>query len=239
MKKEITTIATIAIAIIVVLFVAKLLFMPTTGMRTITQTGTAEMTADPDEAQMYLGISILKDTADLAASEAKTKSAAVIDAIKKIEGTTVETTNYNIYEEKDWTDKGSVSKGFRASYDLKVTTANFDDVGKIIDAAVNNGANNVNSVQFTLSKTAEEKVRAEALKQAGANAKIKAEAAAEGLGVILGSIVGVSESGFYPRPYYDTKLVAAVQEGASTSNLAIEPTSIDVSASITVTYKLK
>lgn len=241
MKNTITTIITIGVVLIAVLFVAKVLFVPEqlSDMKTIQAQGSAESISQPDQAEMYLRIEVLKDTADLAATESKAKSTAVVDAIKKFEGAVVETTNYNIYKKEDWTQDGPVFKGYVATYSLKVTTKNFDNVGKILDAAVNNGANGVDNVQFTLSKDAEEKVRSEVLKKAGEVARLKAEATAAGVGVKLGDIVSVSEGNFYAPPIYYARAMEAVSAGKATSDLAIEPSSITVTATINVAYKIK
>ncbi|HME86888.1 MAG TPA: SIMPL domain-containing protein, partial [Candidatus Nanoarchaeia archaeon] len=138
----------------------------------------------------------------------------------------------------DYTQNGPVFKGYVASYSLKVTTKDFDQVGKIIDVAVANGANAIDSVQFTLSKELEEQVRSEALKKAGQTARMKAEATAEGLGVELGDIVGVSESSFYAQPYYYAKATEAVAAGRPAADLVIEPSTIQVSASLNVAYEI-
>ncbi len=238
---KITQIITIGVVLIAVLFVAKLMFLPEnlSNVKTIQSQGTAETTAQPDQAEIYARIEILRDTADLAASESKTKSNAVVDALKAFDGTTVETTGYNIYKKEDWTQDGPVFKGYVATYSLKVTTSDFDQVGKIIDAAVNNGANAIDSVQFTLSKDLEEKVRSEVLKKAGEVARMKAEATAAGLGVKLGEIVSVSEGGYYAPPFYYAKAVESIAEGRPAADLAIEPSTIQVSATINVAYKIK
>ena len=238
---KIFQIITIGVVLIAVLFVAKLMFLPEnlSNVKTIQSQGTAETTAQPDQAEIYARIEVIRDTADLAASDSKAKSTAVVDAIKKFDGATVETTGYNINKKEDWTQDGPVFKGYVATYSLKVTTTDFNQVGKVIDAAVNNGANNIDSVQFTLSKNAEEKVRSETLKQAGENAKMKAQAVAEGLGVQLGDIVSVSESNFYAQPYYFAKATEAVSAGRPAADLTIEPSSITVTASINVAYKIK
>lgn len=243
MKNQITTIVTIAIAIIAVLFVAKLLFVPENPYngQTTTQTGESKTTIQPDLAESYLRIEVLKDTAEEASADAKAKYDAVATAMKNYEDVTFEVQSYNIYKKEDWTDKGPVFKGYTAAYSLKVSTKKLENIGKVIDSAVKNGVNGVDSVQFTLSTDAQEKVRSEVLKKATENAKMKAQAIADGLGMKLGSVVSVSESGYYARPYLYAKMADSVNMGGSAESAAVgmEPSSVDVTASISVTYKLK
>jgi len=238
---KIGQILVIGLVVLVLLVAAKYMFVPSraSDARTINAVGTAESTATPDQAEVYARIDVLKQTADEAAAESKTASNAVVEALKKFEGTKVETTGYNIYKREDWTENGSVFKGYVATYNLKVTTKDMAQVGKIIDAAVENGANGIDSVQFTLSKDLEEKVRAEVLKKAGETARMKAEATAAGIGVKLGNIVSVSESNFYMPPMYYAKAVEAVSSGGRAADLAIEPSSIQVSASLNVAYEIR
>ncbi len=239
--KQIATIITIGIVVIAVLFAAKLLFVPERldQTRVISSTGSSEIIASPDQAEAYLRVEILRDTAQAAADESKSVSTRVIDAVKKIEGAEVETTSYNIYKKEDYTPEGPVFKGYVATYSLKATTKKLADIGKIIDAAVANGANAVDNVQFTLSKDAEETIKKDVLKKASENAKEKAQAVADGLGVSLGAVVSVTESGYYAPPFIYAKAAETVAMGRPVSDLQIEPSKITVTATVTVTYKIR
>jgi len=68
---------------------------------------------------------------------------------------------------------------------------------------------------------------------------MKAAATAEGLGVKLGSLVAVSESNFYAPPFYYARAAESISMGEKAADLAIEPSSIQVSATITAVYKLR
>ena len=244
-QKNPTTLIIIgAVALIAVLFVVKLLFFPNineTPDRTVTSTGTAEITTQPDQSEVYFRIEILKQTADEAAQESKLKSNAVVDALKLMEGVKVETTSYNVWKKEDWSEKGSVFKGYVATYNLKATTKNFDIVGKIIDIAIANGANGIDNLQFTLTPEKESEVKKEALKKAGVDAKSKAEAIAEGVGLKLGDLVSVSSQDFYYPPIMYAKAAELSTAGADAiqREIAIEPKDLQVSATINVVYETK
>jgi hypothetical protein len=238
---KIQQILILGVVLLALLVAAKFLFIPATiDARTINAEGTAQMTAQPDEAQIYVRIQVLEQTAELAASKSKEAANNVVNALKKIEGVQVETTNYNFYKREDWTENGREFKGYEATYTIKATTQNLDRVGEIIDTAVDSGANGIDSVQFTLSKEKEEELRAQAIKKAAQTAKMKAQATAEGLGVKLGKIIAVNEGGFYAQPYFYDRAESLIAEAKTQSApLVIEPGSIHVSASVSVTYEIK
>jgi uncharacterized protein len=227
------------IVLIIILFAAKLLFFPRDiSQKTITSTGTAEIIANPDLAEIYATIEVLKDTAQEAEASSKEISDAVLEKAKSFDDLKVETLSYNIYKREDWTEKGSVFKGYTASYSLKLSTEDFKDIGEVIDSIVNAGVNRIDNIQFTISLDNEETIKARALKKATESARVKAEAIAEGLNVRLGKIVSVSESGFYPRPYMMEKAVADIEQGREASSLIFEPRDITVTATINVVYSI-
>ena len=104
--------------------------VPQEKTKTVTATGNAEITADPDEAVVYLRIETTGDTAQEAKDENAEISDEVITALIKTGLTMddIETENYNILEEYDWDDGERVAKGFRATHRMKVTTEDFDEI---------------------------------------------------------------------------------------------------------------
>jgi uncharacterized protein YggE len=82
------------------------------------------------------------------------------------------------------------------------------------------------------------------LTDAGADAKIKAEATAAGLGKKIGRLISVQSQEFnYPGPLYayekamDSSVGAANAEAQRVSS-SLSPSDIEVSATLTVQYKL-
>src|SRR2546428_172438 len=71
-------------------------------------------------------------------------------------------------------------------------------LGAAIDAAVTAGANQIQGISFGLSD--EEPFRLNALQQAGAQARAKAGALAAGLGITIGAVDTVTESGVQVVP---------------------------------------
>lgn len=207
---------------------------------TINVDGNAEITAEPDEAEVWAGISIVKDTAEESQNEANKVINAIIDGLryKGINEKDIETETLNLYEERTWTEKeGSKVIGWRASQTLKVKTKDMTKVGTIVDVAVNNGANQINNINFGLSEEKEQEYKQKALAEASKNAKSKAETIATSLGVKLRKIKSVSESSFDYIPYRYT-MEKAVGAPAVEEAAAVMPRDVTVTARISLVYNI-
>ena len=86
-----------------------------------------------------------------------------------------------------------------------------DTVGAVLDGAVSSGSNQINGINFSVSKS--EEMLDEARKNAITDAKRKAQVYASTAGFELGSIISVNEGGgFQPPVPMMTKARAAVAE---------------------------
>ena len=122
---------------------------------TINVAGNSELTIKPDEAEVWAGISIVKDSAEDAQTEANTVINNIIDRLKQsgISEKDIQTEQLNLHEERTWTrDGGSKVVGWRATQILKIKTTDLTKVGEIVDIAATNGANQINNIQFQLSE---------------------------------------------------------------------------------------
>jgi uncharacterized protein YggE len=120
-----------------------------------------------------------------------------------------------------------------------MSTSESDKIGTAIDAGVDAGAA-ISYINFELSPEKQNQYKSEAIKQAAEDARIKAEALANGVDKELGKLVSVSEGSFG----YDPWRVYGAVSGASDAAMAkeatteIQPSEQEVSASVTVVYKL-
>src|SRR3989344_242102 len=217
---------------IILLIIGSLLLLSACSQGTtnvVSVQGTATIKATPDEAQFYANVQTLEDTAEEAQTENTQLSEDIIKALQEagIPSEDIETTNYNVYRREDWTDKGSIFKGYQADHTLKVTIHEITTVGKYIDIAVHNGATQITSVNFELSEEQQKDVFNQALEQAGQETREKAETLARSVGGKLGKIVRVSESSsnYYPLPIYKDMMLAASGEAAS---VPVQPQTLEV-----------
>lgn len=211
-------------------------------VKTISSSGNAEISVDPDEVVVYLSIETRSDSADEAKDENAKISADVMSALEDagVDKEDIETQNFNIYPDYDWSNGKRTMKGYVASNDIMITTGDFDEVGNIIDAAVDNGAL-VNYINFQLSNKKTNEYKAQVLAEASQDARNKAEATASGLGKTIGDIVSVSSSDYNYRPYPFYSMDATEAGSADVKQVATEinPQQLDVYASVYVEFELK
>lgn len=206
---------------------------------TINVQGFSELTYEPDQAEVWIGISVLKESAEESQNEVNLVTKNIVDELKLKSFNKIQTETLTLYEEKEWTqDEGSISKGWRATQTLKVKTSDMDKVGEIIDISVSNGANQINNINFGLTEAKEREYKQQAIAEASKDARAKAQTMAESLDVKLGDIISVSEGSFNYIPYrYDMKSSLAgdmVQEAA-----VIMPQEINVNANVNLVYEIK
>lgn len=213
---------------------------------TITVSETVEIETMPDEAYVYIEIQSRGDTAQEAKEENAKVSDAVLDALydSGIDKESIETSSYYLNEEQKW-DKETeeyITTGYTLINILKVTTNDIENVGSIIDTAVNAGATGVNSVQFTLSRSKESEMKGEALALAAKKAQTKAENIVDAVDVTLAEIVSISESSYYsPYPWYARSVSYESMELAEEKSYdtEISPQELTVSGTVTLTYEIE
>ena len=141
---------------------------------TINVQGNSEITVDPDEAEVWVGVSIVKFvSAEAAQSEANKVINDIINGLKNrgIPESDIQTENLMLNEERKWENGNSRVVGWRAMQTLKVKTTELNEVGFIVDVAVKNGANQINNIQFGLSEEKEQMYKRQVLAEATKNAK--------------------------------------------------------------------
>ena len=249
MDKKINSLAlisliVIAIAAVIMAFnsgVIKIVNTTEDQRNAISVSGNAKLEVEPDQVEVYVRIETFNVKADDAKDENAKISDKVIKALKKagIKNDDMETTSFYLNPRYDYDrNKGeSILKGYTATNVLKVTTKDVDNAGKVIDVAVDNGANSIQSVNFGLTKEKQKEISGEALIRAAQVAKDKAESLASSLGINLGKIISVQESSFDFIPFAApvAEMVVAKAEAAT----QIVPGNVEVRASVTMSYEIR
>lgn len=236
---NITAISVVGLIVLGILGAAYFMQGSSSGS-TVTATGNAQLSVPADEVSVWVSV----QTSNISAEAAKDANAEVTNRVLNslyaigLTKNDVETQNYNIYPEYDYTTNQPKITGYVATNTIIVKTKNFDIVGKIVDASVNSGAL-VSNINFELSTEKSNEYKTLALGNATADAKIKAEAIAGGLGKKLGSLVSITASdyNYYPYPLYARE--SGIGSDAVKVATEIQPRNIDVSATATVVYKVK
>ena len=197
---------------------------------TINVAGNAEITLEPDEAEVFAGISIVKFTAKEAQDEANEVVNTMILGLKKIgiAEKDISTEQLRLYEERRWENGKSKVVGWRATQTLKIKTTDLSKVGSIVDAAVNGGANQISNINFGLSKEKEQEAKTQA----------KAETIAASLDVRLGKIKRVSESNYFYEPRVYALEATAIGEAVAEAAQVL-PGDVTVRANINLVYNVR
>jgi uncharacterized protein YggE len=216
-------------------------------INTINVAGTGTVTVSPDKAIVYLGVQTQSADATAAQQENAEKMDGIIAALKDagIPEDDMETSGYSMYPMRSYEVLRSYEAeeptitGYVVSNRLMVTVTDVDKVGDIIDTAVNAGANEVQSVSFTLSDDARQDARAQALENAVEAARSDVDTLAGILGVnILGPVEVTTSGGSvvtpYPAPYAAAVKEAGYEMRESTSIL---PSDISVTAYVQMVYQ--
>ena len=108
-------------------------------------------------------------------------------------------------------------------------------LGKVIDAACDSGANNINGVSFSLKD--ETHARNQALAEAAMKARAAAEAIAKALNVqVVGVLQAETSQAPIVRPLTRSFAANALPQAMPTP---IEPGDLDIHASVTVTLEVQ
>ncbi len=187
----------------------------------ITVQGTGTVTAKPDQAIISLGIVVEDEDLEKAKRQNTLISNQVLDGLKKIgiDENNIKTISYSINPVYNYTDGKKTFKGYEVRHFLKVTINDTSKVGLVINVAIQNGAEVISNVQFTISNP--DPYYDEALEKALMNAQKKAEVIANSLEVNIqqtpSKIIENSSSvgrHFVNMPYSATNgVMPPIQEG--------------------------
>jgi len=174
---------------------------PITGTR-LDVTGTGEVTRVPDVAVISAGVVTRAATAGAAIQENSARMDRVLAALKRagVEERDVQTSSLNLNPEYRYVENQPPQLvGYTASNQVSVRFREIRNSGRILDALVAEGANQMNGPTLTIDKP--EAALDEARAQAIANGRARAELYARALGKRVARVVSVSEGGgSYPVP---------------------------------------
>ncbi|REJ93837.1 MAG: SIMPL domain-containing protein [Planctomycetota bacterium] len=164
--------------------------------RTISVTGEGRATAPPDMATIRTGVV----TQSAKASEALTSNNEAMDEIMSvleeqgIAPKNIQTSNFNVSPQYKHDDQGRRQPeivGYRVTNQLRVDVHDLPKLGKILDALVVAGSNELTGISFGINDPTG--LLNEARKRAVADAHSRAELYAQAAGVALGKVLTISE----------------------------------------------
>jgi len=209
-------------------------------VRSVSVSGAGSANLVPDIAYIYLGVHTEKPSASEAVDENNAQTQKMIEALKDfgIAAKDIRTTNFSIWPQErydQFTGSPTGEKTYVVDNTVYVTVRDLGKLGDLLDTVVAAGANTVNSIQFDVADKSEalKIARAEAVKDAEAQAKELTDAA----GVKLGEVMSI---GFYdsqPYPVFDGK--GGGGGAVAESSVPIQPGQLTFTVTVSMTYEIK
>jgi uncharacterized protein len=202
-------------------------------MATITVSGYGEVSVPPDEATLTFGFESVAATPRDAMSEVAGSARKLVELLDELEIPSGRrtTTGVQLSEAGEHDQQGRWQhRGFRAVERFTVA-AGSEVLGELIGAAVDRAGARVEGPYWQVAT--DNPARRDALRAAAANARERAEAVADELGVRVGAVVEAKEeSGVHPLPRQRT--FAAMAEA-----VPIEAGEATIACNLSVTFQVE
>jgi len=237
MKEKSTSIITLGL-IIAIIVLAFNINKPLGTDNTISVSGMSELIIPADQLNIYLEVATRGDSPIIAQQENAVAVSNVLAALEKIvDKKDIVTESYNIYPESSYNEitRRYEETGHRAITRIKVVS-NIDNGGEIVNSAFLAGATGVNSIDYSISKELESKVRQEAIAKAVEVAQKKAEDIANAAGVKIVSVNSINEQNYYYTPFNS---MARSEYVASDAKMEFTQKDLSASASVSIVYEIK
>lgn len=200
---------------------------------------TGEVTRVPDLAVISAGVVSRASTASAALQDNARRMDRVIAAIKAagIADRDIQTSSINLNPEYKYVENQPPQLvGYTATNQVSVKFRDIRNSGKILDALVSEGANQINGPNMTVEhpETALDEARANAI----AAGRARAELYARSLGMRVVRVVSVSESGNYAPPPPPMPMYARA-EAAGAPSTRIEPGEQKLQVTLSMVFELR
>ena len=213
---------------------------------TISVSAEGKIKSVPDMATVTVGVMSQGATAAEVKDSNNKKINKIIDFIKAqgVKAEDITTSQFSFYPQQDWqTGRGTII-GYQSdqtvTVKVKAVDKSQDILEKVLDGAVNNGANQIQGVSFSFENP--EEAQQEARKLAIDNAKTKAQGLAKEAGLTLGKVVSIAEtnSGAGSPIFYGTAAYG-IGGGGMDKSVApnVEPGSQDIIETMIVVFEVK
>ncbi|KKQ27840.1 MAG: hypothetical protein US42_C0005G0065 [Candidatus Magasanikbacteria bacterium GW2011_GWC2_37_14] len=207
--------------------------------RLITVEASGKVTVKPDLAVTTMGMMAEAKTV----AEAQKKNTEVMNNLLAklkavgVDEKDIQTANYNVYPQYDYTDGTSVLKGYQVSQNLTVKIRDLNKADQILGLAGEVGANSVSGIEFTFDDT--DVYVAEARDLAMKKIEDKVKMLSQQLGVRFMNVTSYYEYNdqgtAYPKMYAES----AMGMGNAVSVPDIQPGTNDISLKVNVTFEIR
>jgi uncharacterized protein YggE len=211
---------------------------PVAGTR-LDISATGSVSRVPDLAIISAGVVTKSPTASGAIADNAARMERVRAALKRagIADRDIQTSSINLNPDYRYdNNQPPVLTGYQASNSVSIRFRDIRNTGKILDALVAQGANQINGPSLTIDKP--EAAYDEARTKALAAGRARADLYARSLGMRVTRLLSVSEGGTnMPRPPYPMAMMAQAER--SDAKTAIEPGSQDLEITLGMSFELE
>lgn len=201
------------------------------GQNVVIVSGTGSVALAPDVVSIDLGVSTSGPTVRKIVDENNAKVARIV-AILKARGVRpeqIKTSRFDLHP----VDREGVRTGYEVSNTVGVSSRQVADVGSLLDAAIDSGANEIRGPEFGVDN--EKVVQDRCLTEAFGDAKAKATKLAQLSSRSLGRVIAVTDGSSSP---FELKHRSGV-DGGVLGGLTIEPGVHTVECGVTVAFELR
>ena len=213
------------------------LTQPISGTR-LDISATGEVTRVPDIATISAGVTTQATTAVDAISQNAARMERVRAALKRagIADRDIQTASINLSPQYKYGDnQPPLLTGYQASNQLSVRFRDIRASGKILDALVAEGSNQISGPNLSIERP--EAALDEARGKAVASARARADLYARALGMRVVRVISVSESGGYSPPQPMPYMVARTQ--MAEAKTSVDPGEQQLQINVAMTFELQ
>jgi hypothetical protein len=227
---------TILLALVVILSACSPSTAVSSSDRVLSVSGTGTVYLTPDIAYLYVGVHV--EDADISAAVERNnqRSQSVIDALVGlgVAAEDIQTSNFSIWSSEAYDDIGMRYTNYMVDNTVYITIRDISQLGTLLNAAVEAGANTINSISFDVEDKSAALVEARQL--AMENARSLAEELAAIAGVTAGEIQTITYNEYYPSPYYGMGGGGASLEAAA---VPIQPGKMEITVTVSASYAIR
>lgn len=206
-------------------------------------TGKCQIKVVPDQGSLAFTAEALEKDQQKSVSKVTSQIKDLTDKVKelKLKGMILETSNYNVHQQRDWENNKMVDKGYRASVTLTVTSNEISRMGEAMALASKVGITNVGNLRSFLSLEKEQAEYLKCLDIAADDAKNKADQLAKKLKAKVGDVLEIYERPQMsaPTPVYERTMMAMKGASDAMSSVPVEAGEQVFSTQIEVKFSLK
>jgi hypothetical protein len=209
--------------------------------RTVGVSGSGEVAAEPDVAHVTLGVEARRPTM----AEARAEVTRTVDRVLaltrdlRIDPKLVNATRVQVQPEYSWNDKDRkrVLLGYLVSRQVQVEVRDLEQLGPLLERAVDAGVNQVSDPVLDSSKR--KTLEREAMAKAVEDARLNAETLARAAGAKLGPVRTLNGSASAPpMPVYRRGPMVTADSAAAPPEETYQPGEMKFNAVVNVEYDL-